>query len=458
MAAAVTSGQLDPLNVAAADTAVIRDILNWETEKETVHELFLARAVADGPIMELPGGELRIAAGFEVTQDRVETRFGTGNIGSLSAKPYAENSRDNTAAFIEANLPVTDSLDLSLSVRHDNYSDFGTTTNGQIGFNFTPTDWLRLYGHWGESFNAPTTLDSLAFATGRSAIQTAGQLQSADVYGEWNGQGTNVVITEGTAPGVEPQTAQSWAIGLDLQPTQGLMFKLNYYEIDFSDIIGGLGVPTEQIRRDFPDKFIWHPSVDEWAQFLTEVQNPEAFNGVIDPADPNATLAYIYDRRVTNFGEAQMTGIDFGVSYYHETAFGTMSYGITGNKQLDFDLTEGGISSDQLLFAPDLRMQGTIRWSRDNMNAKLTVNYTDSFDTNNADNQSSVDEYVVTNLYVGYDFQDGGVADGLSLRFYVDNVFDEDPSEFRSYDVNAVKYSGFTFGRMYKVGLSYSFF
>lgn len=458
MAAAVTSGRLDPLNVAAADTAVIRDILNWETKKQTIHELFLARAVADGPVMDLPAGELRIAAGFEVAQDRVRTKFGTGDIGSLSGEDYAEASRDNTSFFAEAHIPVLDSLDLSVSVRQDDYSDFGSTTNPQYGFNFTPTDWLRVYGHWGESFNAPTTLDTLAFATGRAANQTTAQIQDADVFGEWNGQGTITVPTEGSAPGVEPQTAESWAIGFDLEPLEGLVLKANYYEIDFQDIIGGLAVPTEQIRRDFPDKFIWHPTPEEWAQYLTEIQNPEAFDGLIDPADPNATLAYIFDRRVTNFGEAEMSGLDFGVSYYHDTSFGTMTYGITGNQQIKFDLTEGGVTSDQLESNPDLTMQGMIAWSMDNIRARVTVNYTDSFDAvENTSRQSSVDEFVVTNLFVGYDFQGDGFTDGLSLRFYVDNVFDEDPPEYRYNDVNEDKISGFTLGRMYKVGLSYSF-
>lgn len=458
MEAAVFSGQLDPTDVASADASVINNILNWETKKQTIHELFLARVVADGPLMELPAGELRMAGGFEVNQDRVRTKFGTGDIGSLSAVDYTEASRDNTAVFAELHVPVLDSLDLSLSVRHDDYSDFGKTTNPQVGFNFTATDWLRIYGHWGESFNAPTTLDTLAFSTARVAPQTPQQVVDADVNNEWNGQGLLTVPTEGTKPGVEPQTAESWAIGLDMEPLEGLLFTLNYYEIDFQDIIGGLAVPSEQIRRDFPDKFIWNPTVEEWAQYLTEIQNPEVFDGLIDPADPNATLAYIFDRRVTNFGEAQMTGLDFGVNYFHDTDFGIMSYGVRGNQQIKFDLTEGGISSDSLEFSPDLTVQGTVGWSLDNVRAKLTVNYTDSFDTDNASMQSKVDEFIVTNFFVGYDFEGTGFAEGLSLRFYVDNVFDEDPPEYRYFDTNEDKFSGFTLGRMYKVGLSYTFF
>ena len=458
MEAAVLNGQMDPTNVADLDTAILQDILNWETKKETIHELFLARMVADGAVWELPAGEVRIAAGFEVTQDRVKTRAGTTNINSLTENDYRTASRDNTAVFGELHVPVLSSLDLSLSVRHDDYSDFGKTTNPQVGFNFHPSDWFSLYGHWGSSFNAPTTLDTLASSTGRIALQSSTQIEDADVYNEWNGQGLITVPTEGTLPGVQPQTADTWALGFEVMPLEGFTLTANYYEIDFQDLLGGLAVPTNQVRLDFPDKFIWNPTVDEWAQYLTEIENPEVFDGVIDPNDPNAALAYIYDRRVSNFGEAQMSGFDFGLNYFHDTGLGQFNYGIFGNKQLKFDLTEGGVTSDNLEFAPDLYAQGTIAWRKDSASAKITFNYTDGYSAEDANNQDEVDSFLVTNVYVGYDFGGrGDVTDGLSLRFYIDNVFDEDPPEYRFNDVNQDKIGGFTLGRMYKVGLSYTF-
>jgi len=456
----VLSGQLDPLDVASADAAVINDILNWETKKQTIHELFLARVVADGPVMDLPAGELRMAAGFEVNQDRVEARLGTGDIGSVRGIDYQNASRDSTAFFAELHVPVLDSLELSVSLRHDDYSDFGKTTNPQVGFNFDPTHWLRIYGHWGESFNAPTTLDTLAFASGRAASQTVAQVQGNDVYSEWDGMGTDTVVLEGGRPGIQPQTAEAWALGFDLEPLEGLLFKLNYYEIDFDDVIGGLGNITNQDRLDFPDKFTWNYTEEEWAQLLTEIQNPEALDGRIDPTNPNADLAYVFDRRVTNFASAQLKGFDFGASYYHDTDFGTLNFGITGNYQTDAELIQGSTITDSLEGAPDLTFQGTVGWSLDNVRARLTVNYTDSFDVDPGETsmQSKVDEFVVTNLFVGYDFQGSGFTEGLSLRFYVDNVFDEDPPEYRLTNVNEDKFSGFTLGRMYKVGLSYTFF
>ena len=62
----------------------------------------------------------------------------------------------------------------------------------------------------------------------------------------------------------------------------------------------------------------------------------------------------------------------------------------------------------------------------------------------------------MTNLFVGYSFSNySGMAQGLSLRFNVDNLFDEDPPEYRL--TQSPVYSGFTLNRVYKVGLTYEF-
>ena len=47
-------------------------------------------------------------------------------------------------------------LEINASVRHDDYSDVGNTTNPKFGVNWSPIDGLRLRGSYGTSFRAPT--------------------------------------------------------------------------------------------------------------------------------------------------------------------------------------------------------------------------------------------------------------------------------------------------------------
>ena len=92
------------------------------------------------------------------------------------------------------------------------------------------------------------------------------------------------------------------------------------------------------------------------------------------------------------------------------------------------------------------------------MRARVTVNYTDEYDANPAAaiDQDKVDSFVVTNLYLGYDFDTGSEwTEGLSLRVNVDNLFDEDPPEYSRQQL--LNYSGFTLGRIFKLGITKRF-
>lgn len=459
MASYVQSGQLNPLNVAAADNAVINDILNFESTSKTVHELFLARVVADGAIMSLPAGELRVAAGFEINEDRVRTRSVAGAIGTVNQMGDKTASRDNTAAFAELAIPVLENLDLSLSLRHDDYSDFGKTTNPQVGFSFSPNDKIRIFGHWGESFNAPTALDTLAISNGRYVRLPVAAIDNAatDVYDEYDGAGDLVVILEGSGAGLKPQTAETWALGFEITPIEGLEISANYYNIEFSDILGQLSVPDPTVRLNNPDKFIWNVSNERWASILDEIQNGDVFDGVVDPANPNASIGYVYDRVTRNFSEAELKGIDFAVSYTHDNAWGTMAYSLAGNYQSDFMLNEGGTIIDNLQYNPDLNMQANIAWSRDDVRARLTMNYTDGYKADGANQQTSVDSFLTTNLFLGYSFNGNNmVTENLALRFSIDNMFDEEPPEYRR-NANNLNYSAFTYGRVFKIGFTKTF-
>jgi iron complex outermembrane receptor protein len=53
-------------------------------------------------------------------------------------------------------VPVLDSLELSAAVRHDKYSDFGSTTNPKYSFRFQPIKELVVRGAYSEGFRAPS--------------------------------------------------------------------------------------------------------------------------------------------------------------------------------------------------------------------------------------------------------------------------------------------------------------
>ncbi len=448
----VESDQLDPLNVAAADASVIDDILDWEVADYVEQELSFIRAIADGDVMQLPAGMMRAAVGLEYSEDEVEKRSGDTTWGGAGSLPGESASRDLTSAFAELSIPVIETLDLSISARYDDYSDFGDTTNPTYGLTYTPTEWLTVFGKWGESFNAPTVLDSVSPANGRFIADAAAGVP--DPNNELTDPNRNdVFLLEGASGALDPQTATTWGTGFEIQPTEGLSLTAYYYEIDFKQLLGSFNPQETSAVLLNPDAFIFNPTQAEWDASVSEVDNADQFAD-INPAD----VGVIIDRRVTNSDEADLKGMDFGVEYGHETDFGYMTYGVLGNLQTHFEVTSNGSTVDQLKYNPDLYASTHIGWERENVRARLTLNYTDSYDADPtiAVNQRVVDSFLKTNLYVGYDFaSDAGIANGLTLSFIVDNLFDEDPPEYRVQ--RNLNFSGYSLGQVFKLGMTYTF-
>ncbi len=450
----IDAGALDPLSVATAEAAVVLDILDWELADEVEQELWFFRSIADGGVLELPAGLMRAAVGIEYAEEEVEKRNGEVNLGRVGSLPTLKADRDVASVFAELSVPVFESLELSLSARYDDYSDFGDTTNPNIGFNWEPADWLTIYGKWGESFNAPTLLDSVIVANGRYIAN------AASIVPDPNGERTNpsrddVFTLEGSGGTLLPQTAESWGLGFDLRPVDNLKISLYYYEIDFDDLLGSFNPQDPQAVLLNPDKFIFEPTDQELANYVAQAANGDQFDDISADA-----IGVIVDRRIANSDRAELEGYDFGINYAHDTNFGYMDYGLSGNYSAKLDLYQSGAVIDATEYAPTLYISAVVGWNRGGAAARLTFRYTDEYDTNPdqvVNNQRTVDSFLSTNLFLGYNF--GGSSDwkeGLSLRFNVDNLFDEEPDEYRTNSINYNEY-GFTLGRVYKLGLSYQF-
>lgn len=93
-----------------------------------------------GPAALALGGEFRKEAFHQDIQDFA------GNVQSLGVDPAATVSgeRNLKAQYAELNVPVLDSLELSAAIRHDKYSDFGSTSNPKYSFRFQPFRQLVL--------------------------------------------------------------------------------------------------------------------------------------------------------------------------------------------------------------------------------------------------------------------------------------------------------------------------
>ena len=463
--AAINAGQLNPLNAAAASAAVITDITNFENAQDTKQQLFDFRSIVDGSIFALPGGDAKLAVGVEYQSNRADSRLTAGTVGSLNALPFSKAKRNSKSVFAELSLPITSFADVSGSLRYDDYSDFGSTTNPNIGLTLKPTSWLKFFGHWNTSFNAPTALDGLAIATGRfvCGIYVVGSTNPAqrptDPLGrDTSRQGTCAFVLQGSRPNLEPQTATSWAVGFEAKPAPGLRFGGEFYSIDFKNSLGSLNPSNLSTYVTNPDLYTYNVTPTGYASVLATLTNGAALGRQQVASD----IGLIVDTRTTNLNAAKVAGIDFHLFYDTDASFARVAFGVTGTLATKAFLTNGGVSSNELGRAnPEFSATTFLGLSRGPLSAKVTLNYSGEFKdlaNNNLGQVETVKAFVVTNLNLGYNFGDsGGPLKGTSLRVIVDNIFDVSPQTIQRSNTNNLSYNNFTFGRVIKLGISKKF-
>jgi iron complex outermembrane receptor protein len=469
----IAAGQLNPLNVAAASAAVIADITNYENAQQTKQQLVMIRAIADGTIFALPAGDVKMAVGVEYQDNKANSRLATGVVDLVNSTPFAKSQRDAKSVFAELTVPITSFLDVNGSVRYDDYSDFGSTTNPNVGFALKPFDGLKIFGHWNTSFNAPTAIDNLAIGTGRFAcgIYTAGSTNPAQrptdqsvlsggvlPLRDTSRQGTCALVLQGSSPGLQPQTAESWAIGFDATPVKGLRFGGQYYSVDLKNALGTLNPSVTSTYLTNPDLYTYNVTAAQYESFLGTLGNGAALR----PQHPSTNIAIVVDTRISNLNAAHIEGIDANFSMELEAGTTKLTVGTAGSFLTKAIITNGGVVADKLgRDDPRFSASTWLAVANGGFTGRLTVNYRSSYKDaaiNNLNQVERVNAFVLTNLALGYNFEEsGGPLGGLTLRFNVDNLFDKAPQTIRRLNTNNPSFNNWTLGRVIKLGASYKF-
>jgi iron complex outermembrane recepter protein len=473
----IAAGQLNPLNVATASAAVINDITDWETAQQTTHQLFVARTVADGPIFSLPAGDVKVAVGAEYQNNKDATRIYTGQRGVIGGLPYRSASRDVISLFGELQLPLLagrdnewTALEVALSGRYDRYSDFGDTFNPTIGATFKPAPWLKIFGKWGTSFNAPTAYDTIGVGLGRSGTAYSATTRPTVAVGKSdNGVGTQFIVLTGTSPErqVQPQTSEAFAIGFDATPIRGLSFGGEFYQIDLQNMIGSMNPADPSTYQTSPQNYIYNNELSvieangqtRLQNILDQLTNGEAVGAAVGNV---SNVALVVDTRINNENSAFIAGFDFHLNYQFETSFGRLAFTNNANLQTRARIKNGGVTTDQLgIGGPRFSWTSTAGWSNNGWSAQATVRFSGSYTDSAVDYlgvRNRVDPFVITNLNLGYDFEDrGGWLAGTSVRLIVNNLFDVEPTFVRRNSINFNSYVNWSVGRVIKLGLTKHF-
>lgn len=403
-------------------------------------------AKVDGELFALPSGGLKYAVGAGYTEDEYE-QFRDFSASGGSDPSTLTLDRDIRYAFGELLIPIASPeqninglrrLELSVSARYTDYSDFGDDTSPKIGVLWSPVEQLKLRGTFGESFRAPF-LRQLSGA-GFYFLIPIGTFAGGAFPDIWSPDNSTVMLflNGSGSPTLGPEQAETTTFGFDFD-LSGFSVSATYFNIDYTNRIDNPdtsnGNSSLSNPQDFPELFNLNPTLEQITEILG---NSTGFNLIgVDTDDPAAVLAAVdvlADNRLRNLAISEMDGLDLSAAYTTEMSVGTLQIGVDVAKIFSFEERIFASAApigriDTVQFPADLKARSYIGLGKDRWNARLNVNYVDDYDNPFDVDNPTIDDWTTVDLLLSYEFptDTGKFSDGVRLGLTVLNALDEDP-------------------------------
>ena len=419
--------------------------------KVTHSDLYSADLRLNGDLWRIGGGTVKSALGVHVRRETfVNEQRGEG--------AERDGERDVSAVYGELLVPFFGSgnavpgiqrLELNVSGRLDDYSDFGSTVNPKIGALWSPVSGLIARGSYSESFAPPPLgrtgdLNRVAAVVPYSFILgLLGGIPAPDPSLE----GVDYLQTSGTIADLEPETSRTYTAGIDFTRHMGRhdwSVRTNYYDIAFEGRLGSTPIPQNlpavlapSIAFNDPDAFpdgtiIFFPSAAELDALEASLSQPVIFLGGGNSLD---NVGIINNSAVVrNLASTRTSGVDLQVDYATETDWGKISAGINANHILDFTqqaspTTPEVVVLDTYLNPVDLQLRAHVGVSVGGLAGNVFVNYADSYKTDETDTAAPIAAWTTIDTSLSYALgqRQNPWLDGTTFNLSVTNLLDQSP-------------------------------
>jgi len=402
----------------------------------------------NGNLFSLPGGTVKAALGGHFRQESFTNESQSSGVNRDAERDVSAVYGEILVPIIsEGNaLPVARRIELNLSGRLDDYSDFGSSFSPKIGLLWSPAAGVNLRSSYSESF-APPPLGRVG------ALDRTGSVSPYQLILDRLGlplpdaslAGVDYMVLGGTAADLAAEESRTFTAGLDYVRDRGSdswSATANYYDIAFDGRLGSTPVPgnvninaAPGIAFDTPGAFpvgtiIFNPSLDELNAILASLAHPVRLNagtsldniGIINAVNV-----------VRNIAATETRGLDAQLTYSTETAFGRVSTGLNANYILEFTeqaaATTPQVETSNTLYNPvDLKIRANVGIRRGGFNGTLFINYSDSYQTDTTEEAAGIGSWTTLDASFSYAFEDrSGWLDGTAASLVVTNLFDRDP-------------------------------
>ena len=425
---------------------------SFDDDYRSVQELTMAGASVTGELFQLPAGPIEAALGVEWRETTARTYpselLQTGTTFYPQEAPVRGRTEVSEAfgeirvPLLEGMGPLAEHLSLQGALRVSDYNTNGTQYSWNAGATYAPVDGLRFRAMRSTSVRAPNIGELFSpsnegFFFGQDPCDVLVIDQSPDraagcaalgIPANYNAptNGRTIRGLFGGNPDLEPETAETWTVGMVARPAMisGLTLTIDLFDIDITDAIGN--IPAQTLINNCVDIGV------------AAADNP---NCAAVTRDPTTFAITSVTATQLNIGALRTKGIDFGVDYrvpldrVATGVPGTVTFNLLGTylhrlrSQSDANIPTSEVKLEGVLGAPKWELLGSLTYAVD----ALTVTWRTQYlgDTRIAwfrdipDDQFDLPytgDEMYHDLSLGFEF-----SENVSGRLNINNIFDNKP-------------------------------
>jgi iron complex outermembrane recepter protein len=278
-----------------------------------------AEATAEGPLLNLPGGDARLALGGGFREVALHLNESVLSGGQSRTTDNFTQRRKVQFAYGELSLPLVrpdlsvpliDRLTFSAALRYEHWNGIAAVTTPKVGVVYQPFADVTVRATWGKSFKIPTLLQV-------NQVQGGFLLPGFIFAPPPEPAGSTVLLLSGSAPNLKPERATTWSGTLELRPRvlPGLSLQATYFHIDYRDRIAAplTSVLTALFNPLFSDLIVHDPSAADVDALVASLPGG-LVNETGAPFDPSAVGA-IVDGSIRNTERQLIHGVDLNADY-----------------------------------------------------------------------------------------------------------------------------------------------
>jgi len=424
---------IDYINTVSRSNSII---------KQTV----VGGSISNNDLYELPAGSIGVAFGLEYRKEQSTTHEADNAEGTFFNVLGEDNGSFNVKEiFGETSIPVISDvvgfkqLTLEAAIRYADYSTIGNATSWKLGLDWQIIDELRARSTYSTALRAPNiseiygaesqtffsvndTCKSSELADLENATTRRANCAALGVPTDFDSTYDSASI-EGLSGGnrnLDPESSKSFTFGLIYQPEfiDGFTMTVDYWKIELTDAISATGA-QDIINRCVDSE--------------TGINNQYCALITRDSSSHEISLIKQYS---LNLSGQDAAGVDFEFGYDFAALNGEFSTTLIGTRLLErktypfqddpTDFTENAGTTGEANWQTNLNVNytsGAWRASWKTRYLESVSLYTDQqlADNPNPNSLMSYPGYVVSDMTVGYDFDNG-----LGLSLGIDNVLNKE--------------------------------